>query len=286
MRVAISGITGLIGSALSDRLSKTGYDVIGVGRADFALGINHLQNKLDGVDVVVNLAGAPILKRWTQKRKEAILRSRTETTSQLVEAMNGMDKPPHVFVSSSAVGIYDVFEVHDEYSTEYADDFLSRVCERWEAEAMKVDKEKVRLAIIRLGLVLAREGGALKQMLLPFKLGVGGKIGDGLQPMPFIHIEDLIRGIEWIIQNEDQKGVFNMVAPQMISNAEFTSALSAVLNRPAFFIVPEFFLRLVYGGAAGVITEGQKVVPHRLPDSGFQYRFPDIRLALADLLKK
>ncbi|MFW6328122.1 MAG: DUF1731 domain-containing protein, partial [Bacteroidota bacterium] len=181
--------------------------------------------------------------------------------------------------------IYDTFEVHDEYSTDYGNGFLSMVCRRWEAEAMNVDTRKVRLSIVRLGMVLSKEGGALKKMLLPFKLGIGGKIGDGLQPMPYIHIEDLIRGITWIIEHDDQEGVFNMVAPQMISNAEFTSALSAVLNRPAFLIVPEFGLRILYGEAAGVLTKGQKVIPHRLPDSGFKFLFPDIRLTLTNLLK-
>lgn len=286
MNIAISGITGLVGQALAERLLNAGHCVAGIGRADFGRDITHLQSKLKGVDVVVHLAGAPILKRWTNKWKETILNSRTETTGELVEAMNGMTVPPSVFVSASAVGIYDTFEVHDEYSTEYADDFLSTVCQRWEAEAMQVDTAKVRLAVIRLGMVLSPEGGALKQMALPFKMGVGGRIGDGMQPMPYIHIDDLTAAIEWIINHDDQRGVFNMVAPQMISNAEFTAALSSVLNRPAFFVIPEFALRLLYGGAASVITEGQKVIPHRLPDSGFQYRYPDIRLALGDLLKK
>jgi uncharacterized protein (TIGR01777 family) len=285
MNIAISGITGLVGQALSDHLSAKGHSVTGIGRKDFKKDAAFMQEKLRDVDVVVHLAGAPILKRWNKKWKDAILKSRTETTRKLVEAMNSMEKPPAVFVSASAVGIYDTFEVHDEYSTEFADDFLSRVCQQWEAEAMNINTQKVRLSIVRLGMVLALDGGALKQMLLPFKMGVGGKIGDGLQPMPYVHIEDLVRGIEWIIEHDDQKGVFNLVAPQMISNAEFTSALSAILNRPAFFVAPEFGLRILYGEAAGILTKGQKVVPHRLPDSGFKFLFPDIRLALTNLLK-
>jgi uncharacterized protein (TIGR01777 family) len=285
MNIAISGITGLVGQVLSDHLLAKGHSVTGIGRKDFNKDVISMQEKLSDVDVVVHLAGAPILKRWTKKWKDTILKSRTETTRKLVEAMNGMDQPPAVFISASAVGIYDIFEVHDEYSAEYADDFLSMVCQRWEAEAMNIDTKKVRLSIIRLGMVLSNDGGALNQMLLPFKMGIGGKIGDGLQPMPYIHIEDLVRGIEWIIEHDDQKGVFNMVAPQMISNVEFTSALSAVINRPSFFVIPEFGLQILYGDAAAVLTKGQKVVPHRLPDSGFQFSFPDIRLALTDLLK-
>ncbi len=286
MNVAISGITGLVGGALSDRLLANDHSVTGLVREDFKSGIPHLIEKLDGIDAVVHLAGAPLLKRWTPKWKETILRSRTDTTSMLVSAMNEMPVPPSTFVSASAVGIYDTFEVHDEYSTAYADNFLADVCTAWENEAMKVDSQKVRLSIVRLGVVLSTDGGALKQMLLPFKLGLGGEIGGGLQPMPFIHIEDLVKGIEWIITHPDKKGIFNMVAPQMISNAEFTKTLASVLHRPAVMTVPEWGLRLLYGEAAMVLTTGQKVISHRLSKEGFQFDFPDIETTLSDLLKK
>lgn len=285
MNIAISGITGLVGNALSERLLNSGHCVVGLFRSDFEKGPSHLAEKLDGVEAVVHLAGAPILKRWTEKWKTVILESRTHTTEMLVSVINYLPNPPSVFLSASAVGIYDTFEVHDEYSTEYADDFLSGVCKAWEGEAMKIDKNKTRLAIARLGLVLSRHGGALKQMLFPFKLGLGGKIGDGLQPMPYIHIDDLTRGLEWIMMHDDLKGIFNFVAPQMISNTEFTHALSAILNRPALIPVPEFALKVLFGEASAVIAEGQKVIPRRLPENGFQYQFPDIRLALTDLLK-
>jgi len=285
MNVAISGITGLIGGALSDRLLNNGHGVVGLERSDFEKGNSHLAAKLEGVEAVVHLAGAPILKRWTKKWKDIILKSRTQTTKVLVTAINTMPNPPSVFVSASAVGIYDTFEVHDEYSSEYADDFLGQVCTAWEAEAMKINPEKTHLAIARLGVALSKQGGALKQMLLPFKAGIGGRIGDGLQPMPYIHINDLTRGLEWIINHDELKGVFNLVAPQMISNTEFTQALSAILNRPALIPVPEFALKILFGEASRVITQGQKVIPRRLPEAGFEYEFPDIRLALADIVK-
>lgn len=285
MKIAISGITGLVGRALSDHLLSTGYSITGIVRNDFKHGAAHLANKLEGIDVVVNLAGAPILKRWTSDWKEEIRSSREDTTSLLVSAMNDMPHPPGVFISASAVGIYDTFEVHDEYSTAYADDFLADVCTAWERSALNINSEKTRLSIIRLGVVLSLNGGALKKMLLPFSLGLGGKIGDGLQSMPFIHIDDLVRGIEWIIENENNSGIFNMVAPQMISNVEFTKALASELHRPAFLTIPERGLKLIYGEASQTLTKGQKVVPKRLMEKGFEFKYPDISSALRGLLK-
>ncbi|WP_462317095.1 TIGR01777 family oxidoreductase [Marinilabilia sp.] len=285
MNIAISGITGLVGNALSQRLLNDGHCVVGLFRQDFEKGSAHLAEKLDGVEAVIHLAGAPILKRWTKKWKDVIWKSRTDTTKMLVSVINSLPNPPSVFVSASAVGIYDTYEVHDEYSTEYAEGFLGDVCKAWEVEAMKINNHKTRLAIARLGVVLSTNGGALKQMLFPFKLGLGGKIGDGLQPMPYIHIDDLTRGLEWIIKHNELKGIFNLVAPQMISNTEFTQAMSAILNRPALIPVPEFALKGLFGEASSVIAEGQKVIPRRLPETGFEYQFPDIRLVLADLLK-
>lgn len=286
MNIAISGITGLIGRALSDEFLSNDHCVTGIVREDFSGEVAHLIEKLQGMDAVVNLAGAPILNRWTVKGKEQILRSRLDTTSMLVSAMNQMVSPPEVFVSTSAVNIYDPYEVHDEYSTAYAGDFLSEVCQAWEQEAMKVDEQKVRLNIIRLGVVLSSSGGALKKMLLPFRLGLGGKIDEGFQPMPFIHISDLTRAIEWLITDPDQKGIYNMVAPQMVSNEEFTRALASVLHRPAFMTIPGVVLKIIYGEAAQVLTYGQKVVPKRLNEEGFHFGYPDIHSALTDLLKK
>jgi uncharacterized protein (TIGR01777 family) len=285
MKVAISGITGLVGHALAEKLLNEGNVVKQLLREDFLKGRSHLKEKLDEVNAVVNLAGAPIFRRWTAKWKDEIMKSRTTTTEMLVSVMNEMPEPPSVFISASAVGIYNIFEMHDEYSTDYADDFLGKVCFAWEGEALKVNSEKIKLSIIRLGLVLSTDGGALKQMLLPFKLGIGGKIGNGLQPMPYIHIDDLVRGIYWILKTPGQEGIYNMVAPQMILNAEFTRALSATLRRPAFFTIPGFVLKFLFREAACVLLKGQKVIPRRLPESGFEFNFPDIRLALGNLLK-
>ncbi len=285
MNIAISGATGFIGSALSETLKEHGHSVTALTREDFSGGVNHLIQKLEGVHGVVNLAGAPILKRWTDAWKLTIYQSRVETTSLLVAAINGLEKAPKVFISTSATGIYDAVEVHDEFSTSFAKDFLGEVCTDWESEAMKVDRREVRLVILRLGIVLARQGGALKQMLLPFKLGLGGKLGDGLQAMPFIHLHDLVNGIEWALTTYGKKGIFNMVAPQIISNSQFTRLLAKALHRPAFMQVPQFVLKVLYGEGALVLTGGQKVVSARLKQEGFAFKFPDMESALKALFK-
>ncbi len=226
MKIAICGATGLIGSALLSYLEKGGHLVVVVSREDLSGELAQLSEKLEGVDGVVNLAGAPVAKKWTPRWKKIIYNSRVETTRFLTAAINNMKAPPAVFISASAVGIYDPFEMHDDYSTGYAHDFLAGVCADWEKEALEVDQGRVRLAILRLGLVLAKSGGALKPMLLPFKMGLGAHVGDGFQNMPFIHLDDLLRAMEWILKTPTLQGIFNLVAPQLISNREFTQTTS------------------------------------------------------------
>ncbi|MGQ1891521.1 TIGR01777 family oxidoreductase [Thermophagus sp. OGC60D27] len=285
MNIAISGITGLIGRALSEHLRKEGYSVIGLLRDDFGKGEVALAEKLEGCDAVVNLAGAPVLKRWTTQWKETIYSSRVDSTSLLRQAMGRMKSLPKVVVSASAVGIYDTLNVHDEYSNEYSNDFLGKVCQDWEKEMYKVNRINMRLCIARFGVVLSNKGGALRKMITPFKLGLGGKMGDGFQPMPFIHVDDAVRAIQWLISSADQEGIYNFVAPQMITNGEFTKELGEVLKRPTFMRIPGWAIEMMYGEAASVLMQGQKVVGRRLPEGGFQFLFPDIRSSLNDLLR-
>ena len=284
MKIAISGITGLIGSSLSEHFKRQGHEVVGLYRRDFEKGESHLAQKLQECRVVVNLAGVPILKRWSVAWKENIYTSRVNTTSKIIGAFNKMRICPHTFVSASAVGIYDTQNVHDEYSTSYSEGFLGKVCKDWEEEALKATRLGIRVCLTRYGVVLSNKGGALKKMILPFKLGLGGKIGNGLQPMPFIHIEDAVSAVEWLLMNEQQEGIFNMVAPQIISNKDFTKALSGILHRPALMTVPAWGLRMVYGEGVEVLTEGQKVVCRRLQEGGFQFSYADIKSALMDLI--
>jgi len=283
--VAIAGISGLIGSRLKKHFEGKNWDVIPLNRQDFAYTSEPITKKIDKAEVVINLAGAPIIKRWTNNYKEEIYNSRILTTRKLVEAIELTGKKPSIFINASAVGIYDRECVQDEHSNQFASDFLSKVCIDWEAEAEKASQH-TRLAIIRLGIVLACEGGALKSMLPAFKLGIGGKIGTGRQPFAWIHIADVVNAIDFMIANNNAKGVYNLVAPGLISNRQFTAALGKVLKRPAWFTVPTFALRVLFGEAAYTLTSGQKVVPMQLEKQGYKFAFPEINQALKNLVTR
>jgi uncharacterized protein (TIGR01777 family) len=221
LKIAICGATGLIGRSLGAEIRSKGGTLVSIGRKDLQQGLNHLMECLEAVDAVVNLAGTPILGRWTHHRKQDILSSRIQTTRLLVAAINKMERAPSVFVSSSAVGIYNHIDVHDEFSSQFANDFLSDVCQYWEQEAFKLDTSRVRLSIFRFGVVLASRNGALKHMLLPFRLGIGGIIGSGKQLFPWIHITDVVNSIIWAISKPEVKGIYNIVSPQIINNKNF-----------------------------------------------------------------
>jgi uncharacterized protein len=287
MKVAITGSSGLIGRNLTESLISDGCTVVALTRTDVKKGCEHLQKCLTGVNVVINLAGAPILKRWSKNHKDEIFNSRVVTTRLLTEAINGMVLPPELFISASAVGIYDEINVHDEFSLHYADNFLAEVCEAWEVEALKVDTQKVRLAMFRFGVVLSSSGGALKQLLLPFKLGLGGKIGNGDQPFPWIHLIDVVKIMKWAIHKNSVSGIYNLVAPEVLSNKDFTKILSFVIKKPTLMPVPVWVLKVIFGRASQVVTGGQQVIPHRLLADGYTFAFPTLLSALKhDLLKK
>ncbi|WP_439183446.1 TIGR01777 family oxidoreductase [Carboxylicivirga taeanensis] len=285
-RVAVSGATGFIGRALSNFLESNGYEVIRLKRQHFKSKKSQLRTLLKGCSVVINLAGAPIAARkWTPNYKKEILNSRINTTGVLVDAIKEMEPKPELFISASAVGIYDSYEVHDEFSTSYATDFLGTVCQAWEAEACKVQRIKdVRLCIVRLGVVLGNEGGAFPKMLRPFKLGLGAKLGDGHQVFPYIHLNDVLNAFWYIIQHETSSGIYNLVAPQMLSNLEITEAIKQRTKKSILPVIPEKILRMLLGEGANALLIGQKVVPDRLEKDGFTFEFPTIEAVLDDLI--
>ncbi len=279
MKIAICGISGFIGSTVSRFFQESGHKVVGIGRYDLAKGIGYIQQVLLGTDVLINLAGAPILKRWTTRWKQEIYSSRVETTRLLVEAMNGMSQPPATFISTSAVGIYDDENIHDEFSVNFSDSFLGKVCVDWESETFKINPS-VRLCVFRLGVVLSKSGGALKKMIIPFKMGIGGRIGNGYQFFPYIHILDLYHALKWAIETPSALGVFNLVSPQITTNNEFTDNLATVLNRRTFIPVPQAILHLFFGEAKQTLLCGQHVIPQRLLEAGFKFQFPTLINAL------
>jgi len=285
MKIAISGSTGFIGKQLSDYLLRSGYELIMISRGDYAGGCNQLAKVINSADVIINLAGSSVLQRWTIKNKQQILSSRIDTTRMLVEAVLRLlpEHRPSVFINASAIGIYKNSETHDEFSAALGTDFLATVCKAWESETTPLSDLNLRLCIVRIGIVLGTTGGSLGKMLPLFKAGIGGRIGSGRQPFSFIHIADFCRAIGHLITNNKSAGVYNLVSPEPTTNELFTKVLSYHLHRPAFFTVPAFALKLVYGEASGMLTNGARVVPARLPKEGFRFQFPDILSAVADL---
>ncbi|HHB75822.1 MAG TPA: TIGR01777 family protein [Desulfobulbus sp.] len=279
-RIAISGSTGFVGKRLSRVLIDKGWDVIPLVRQDFDTSSRDLAGKLDGADAVVNLAGAPIIKRWTAGYKKVLYDSRIKVTRKLVKACEEMAVRPDVFISTSAIGIYTDEGRHTEDSFVKADNFLADLAWQWEQEAMQAEKLGIRTVIFRLGVVLGRQGGALKQMLLPFKLGLGGRIGNGKQPFSWIHIEDLMQAYVAALSSASFDGVYNLTAPNPTTNNGLTRALGKALHRPTFFPVPRLALKLHFGEGASVLTGGQHVLPGRLLQEGFTFTFPTIDEAI------
>lgn len=285
-KVAISGATGFIGTALCDFLECNGFEVIRLKRHHFEKRGGQLERLIEGCTVIINLAGAPIAaKKWTKAYKDEIINSRINSTERLVDAIHKIAIKPEVFISSSAVGVYDSYEVHDEFSTNYADDFLGQVCQQWEARAYRAQAlDNVRLCIVRLGVVLGNEGGAFSRIAKPFKYGLGCKLGDGHQVFPYIHLNDVLSAYWYLIQRKASNGIYNLVAPQMISNLEMTEAIQKRTRKSLLPSVPKAALKLLYGEGAEMLLVGQKVVPRRLEREGFHFAFPDFESILDDLL--
>ncbi len=285
MKVCLTGGTGFIGSKVKKLFEENGYEVCNLSRKDFKLSLESIADKMEGADLIINLAGASIQKKWTVSYKKEILNSRILTTRKLAEAILLLKQKPSLVMSASAVGIYDTFENHDEFSDNFSEDFLAHVCKEWEAAIAPVASDKTRLAIIRLGVVLDKDQGALKKMIPPFKAGLGAIIGDGYQPFPFIHVYDLLSIIWYLYLNTSSKGVYNLVAPQMVSNREFSKALGKALKRPVWMKLTKGMLKMIMGEGASLVLKGQKVIPQRLLEQDYPFLYPDIDSALENLLK-
>jgi uncharacterized protein len=294
MVIAIAGGSGFLGRLLAARLRREGDRVVTLTRKsgvpdsitwhpDGSPGT--LVNDLQGIDAVVNLAGENLAEgRWTAARKQALVSSRILPTRTLVAAINACGRPPRVLVSGSAVGFYGA--CGDEPVTESTSagaDFLARICVEWEYEARAVDPSRTRLAIARSGIVLSKDGGALQKMLLPFKLGLGATLGSGQQYFPWIHADDWVALVAWLIRHEDASGPFNAAAPSPVTNQTFTRTLARVLGRPAFFKAPAFAMHLAAGEMADMLLHGQRVMPVRAEQAGFHFAHRTLEPALQSL---
>ena len=271
IKIALTGANGFVGKKFQDTFENT----VIISRNDSEA---EILAKLKNVDVVINLAGAPIVKRWNETYKNVLYSSRIESTQKLVNAIDKSDVS--YFISTSAIGIYPDDRTCDESCTTYADDFLSKLCKEWENEALKCTKPT---AILRLGVVLGKEGGALAKMLLPFKLGLGGNIGNGKMMTSWIALDDLM-GIYRFLIDEKIEGVFNAVSPNPVDNDSFTKALGKVLHRPTLLPLPTQILTLLYGESSCVLTDSKEVYPERLLDVKFVFRYPTIEDALKYIL--
>lgn len=282
-KIAISGATGFIGRELKRFLEPNGYDVVALDRSVLK-SQEKLVKTINGCDAVINLAGHRIAKRWNDHVKRKILYSRLNVTRKIVDAVMAAVDKPSVVISASAVGIYDVYEVHDEFSTNYADSFLGEVCQKWEAEVLRLRHlQDVRLSIVRLGVVLGNRGGLFPKIKKSFKLGFGATLGMGHQVFPFIHIQDVLSGMWYLLKRDASNGIFNFVAPEMISNLEFSVALAEKLRRPLWFKVPESVVRIVLGESADILLKGQKVIPKRMLKDDFHFAYSTLESVLDDL---
>ena len=284
MKVAVSGAGGFIGTHLLAAFKAQGWEVSALHTADFGLDDAAFGQKLSGADIVVHLAGASINKRWTQAYKKVLYASRVETAKKIVRAMAKSQHKPKLFICTSAVGIYAPTGQHNEEEASYADDFLGRLARDWESAAAEGKTLGIRTVIFRYGIVLGQGGGILKEMLLPFSLGLGGTIGDGSQNFSWVHIDDLVRAYLFAVEHPDMEGVYNLMAPNPTTNYGLTKALGAALHRPTFLCVPKFLLKLRFGSeAAEALAGGQYATPKRLPEAGFEFEFKTIEAAINDL---
>lgn len=278
MNVALTGASGFIGRELTKQLTAAGHMVRAI-----SLRTTLPPDALAGVNAVVHLAGEPVAQRWTASARERILRSRVEGTRALVAAMRA--HPPQVLISASAVGYYGSRD--DEILTESSppgDDFLGRLAVAWETEAQAAEPLGVRVARLRLGMVLGKGGGALDRMIVPFKLGVGGRLGSGRQWMSWIYIDDLTALIAFLMKESTVRGVFNATSPFPVTNREFTKALAEAVHRPAIIPVPAFALKLMFGEMSGIMLASQRAFPDAAQRAGFVFNHPDIFEALARTL--
>lgn len=293
MKILITGASGFIGQELVKTLSKDGHELFLLTHRTGLSGEHTLVNRLadlpqktSALDAVINLAGAPIMgKPWTKARKQVLWESRVLLTENLVDVVSRLKSPPKIFLSGSAIGIYgDQGDACLDESADLRGGFGHQLCVAWEDAAKKAEAFGARVVLLRTGLVIGAGGGFLKSMVWPFRLGLGGPIGQGQQWMSWIHREDHIRLMCSLLVNPNARGPINLTAPHPVTNNEFTATLARVVRRPAFFRIPATFLQWILGEMAGLLLESTRVVPEAALKQGFSFEYPELEPALREAL--
>ena len=302
MKILMTGATGFIGKSLTESLLKKGHELTVLTRSSAKVTSRPkvrpvtwnpederaIVAEVDGMDGVVNLAGEPVVgKLWTRKQKAKILTSRVNATQIIVRSIQKASQKPRVLINASAIGYYGPHR--NEELTEDSPaggDFLASLSKAWEAHAIRAEDFGVRVVRLRIGIVLEQTGGALAKMLPPFRMFLGGWLGDGNQWMSWIHLEDLIGLIEFSLAHEDAQGAINAVSPQPVTSKVFSMVLAQVIKRPCFAPVPSVVLKVLMGEAAGILLSGQRVIPRKALALGFTFRYPEIRRALEVILAR
>src|SRR5688500_18822503 len=299
MKILVSGSHGLVGKALSRSLTNDGHEVVRLVRHTPIVGAPEIwwepskgridAERLEGHDVVVHLAGESIASgHWTGEKKKSILESRVKGTLLLSESLARLSRPPSVFLSASAIGYYG--DRGDELLTEQSapgNDFLARVCVEWEGATSAAVEKGIRTVHTRFGIILDDEGGALAKMLTPFRMGIGGRVGSGKQWMSWIALDDVVNGLKFLTGETSTRGPVNFVAPNPVTNAEFTKTLGRALSKPTILPVPEFGVRLAFGEMAdALLLSSQRVEPSVLKSKGFEFKWPTLEPALIYILAK
>jgi len=295
MNILITGGTGFIGSTITKFfLQQNNYiTILSRGRSKVLKPVRVIEsinqiNANEKINIIINLAGSPINKKWNKTYKEILISSRVEVTKSLITLIKALKEKPDLLISASAIGYYGTQnnKYLDETSS-YIDDFTHELCNLWELEAQKAQELGVRTCITRLGVVLGKNGGALEKILPLFKLGLGGNIGSGKQFFSWIHLDDVIGIFNFLISNKEQKGIYNLTSPSPTTNSQFTKALSRTLKRPDFFTVPSFLIKMVFGEMGDkLLLNGSAVYPKKLLDNGYEFKFKTIESALKNITDK
>jgi len=293
MNILITGGTGFIGSALTEFFIQKGYLITILSRNPQALSSVRIIKSIEQIsvdekiDIIINLAGAPINKRWTNSYKELLIDSRLGVTKNLILLIKSLKTKPDLFISASAIGYYGT--QNNKYIDEnslYINDFTHELCNLWELEAKKAKKLGVRTCITRLGVVLGKNGGALEEVLPIFRLGIGAKIGSGKQFFSWVHIDDVIGAFNFLIKDKKQKGIYNLTSPNPVTNYRFTKELGKMISRPTVLSIPKFLIKMIFGEMGDkLLLNGSAVYPKKLLDSGYEFQFKTIEASLENILK-